>query len=104
MELPGELALGGSWFQQDGPLGEGDAARTALARIDFQLGTNGGEDTGFRSRWQAFSAFIRRADHYVYFVRLWEAPLPAAKGRDGAQDRLALGRLCTPGANGVTTL
>ena len=53
MDLPGEL-----WwrvlFSAGWPLGVGDAARTALARIDFQLGTNGGKVTGDARQWQAF--------------------------------------------------
>ena len=103
MDLPGEL-----WwrvlFSAGWPLGVGDAARTALARIDFQLGTNGGKVTGDARQWQAFFSFAWRAEHYVCFGRRCEAPVSGANGRDGAGCRLALGRLCTLGATVVTPL
>ena len=107
MEVPGELfgwrVLVSAGWPVLAERREGDAARTALARIDFQLGTNGGDDTGFHDRWQALSCLSRRAEHYVDFAALWEAPGWPAIGRDGALDRIAFGRLYTLGATCVTS-
>lgn len=50
-----------------------------------------------------FLCLGRRAEHYVDFARPWEAPFLPGNGRDGAADRLALGRLYTLGATCVTT-
>ena len=49
------------------PLSDQDAARTALARIEFQLGTNAGNTTAVSRLWQPFVLFVRQAGHYLDF-------------------------------------
>ena len=53
-------------------LGGSRSARTHLARIDFQLGTNEAHLTGTLQALQALSRFFRRAAQYGVSLALWE--------------------------------